>query len=147
MKKLLVLLILLLASTASADWELKRSVNPMDDSVKVIAQRNQMGIVLAIVCNKKTLDVIYISAGQYVTDGFFDLEYRVDKGKIKSVKAYGMYGDSAYVLYSNVGDILPDLKSGELLFIRTTGRRGERVQQFSLKGAAATIQAVEDACK
>lgn len=155
MKVMVAILILLVTATfslagGSDSWYFHQDTDEMTDKTQSFAtiddEKGKGRIVVR--CMEDSLDVLYISVGQYFSEEFLTLRVRVDKEPAESVGGWGNSSKVVFIRDSEVDSIIRTLKRGNKFLVQAYGysENSPTTRSFSLKGASLAIQKVQEAC-
>lgn len=133
MKKILLLALMMVGISASAQWKSSVSVDEFTDEASsipyIVGEGNDRTYdkpTLAYYISSKTFAIL--SSGYYIEDNV-KLTVRVDKNEVRTINGIG---SNEHLIFDIKGELLTEMKNGSVLFIKE--HEDYNTMKFSLIG-------------
>ena len=125
-------------------WRLERGRDPFTDEPRIIASVLTRDLSVGVRCIAGTLDAVVLSG--YIGDDASNVRYRVDQGPVRETVWDTSVGRDGLFAWAP-SEFARDLVAGNRLTFEYSDFSGQRhIESVGLRGSAATINAVLDAC-
>lgn len=164
MRMLIAGALMLLSTSAHAQWEKTEEASPLDDSRTVrimrwsdepfVSRYRRTPLAMVIQCQKGEFAILFYFGGEFLRSDTISVDYRIDKQpaqkKLFAVTSNREWAITSVGLASTVSalTLFDELASGRSIYVQITGALGEVVHgRFTLNGLTDAVRPVQNACR